>query len=410
MQRAETADPLTAAASLPPKAHRMFVIAVLYLVTDIGFSFLFGGLSTILLDGGVAPATVGMITLLGLAYFLRFLIAPVVDRYGSRRGHYRSWIILTQLVLVAALAGMALLDPFDSLSAVIVLMAVILALCAVHDAAVNGLTVRLLRPSERGIGNGIQVAAATGSIVLGTGGALLVYSAAGWTVTMLVLAAVFVLPLLVLIRFAEPTDGITPSRIAWSSLISFFRLPGRKAFVFGILPALVAGLYLVTAVQSALLLDVGWGLPTIALVLNTYGPVLGVLAGLGMGAAIGRWGRTVPLAVAGAISALAVAAMFPLASGNGWDPLDIAAVLGIQAAYSALATWAYTISMDNTRAEFAATDFSLQVSVVGVLRIIVSAIGLSLVTVLGYPMIIVISAALALAGLVVCTVWTSRNR
>lgn len=394
---------------LPHKTRRMVVIAVLYLVTDIGFSFLFGGLSTILLDGGVAPATVGMITLLGLAYFLRFLLAPLVDRYGSRRGHYRSWIILTQVALIAALACLAFLDPFASLPAVVAMMTVILLLSAVHDAAVNGLTVRLLHPTERGIGNGIQVAAATGSIVLGTGGALLVYSTGGWTVTMLVLAAIFILPLLVLARFAEPTSVAVPSRVAWSSLISFFRLPRRKTFLLGILPALVVGLYLVTAVQSALLLDAGWDLSKVALVLNTYGPVLGVLAGLATGAAISKWGRTRTLAVAGSVSTLAIVSMLPVALGAGWDALDITAVLIVQAAYSALATWAYTISMDNSRPETAATDFSLQVSVIGVIRIIMSAIGLSLVAAIGYPMIVIISAALMLAGVLLSVFWSRRE-
>lgn len=376
-------------------------------MTDIGFSFLFGGLSTILLDGGVAPATVGLVTLLGLAYFLRFLIAPVVDRYRSRRGHYRSWIILTQIALIAALAGLAFIDPFAALPAVVALMALILILSAVHDAAVNGLTVRLLHASERGLGNGIQVAAATGSIVLGTGGALLVYSTAGWTTTLLILAAIFVLPLLVLARFAEPANGTTPSRIAWSSLISFFRLPGHKAFVFGILPALIIGLYLITAVQSALLLDAGWNLSKIALVLNTYGPVLGVVAGVAMGAAISRWGRSRALAVAGSISTLALLALLPLASTAGREPLDIAAILLVQAAYSALATWAYTISMDNTRPEFAATDFSLQVSVIGLVRIIMSALGLNLVAPLGYPLIVTISAGLMLGGMILSLRWAS---
>jgi hypothetical protein len=155
------------------RRRRLAVVGSLFLVADIGYSFLFAALATILLQRGVALETVGLINLLGTVYFARFLVGPLVDRFGSARlGHYRGWLISTQVVLVLAFCALSSLDPVGDLPAVLAVVAVVLVVSAVHDTALGGLSVRLLPPVERGTGNGVQAAAATASIFIG-GGALL---------------------------------------------------------------------------------------------------------------------------------------------------------------------------------------------------------------------------------------------
>ena len=64
-------------------------------------------------DGGVDLARIGLFALVGLPYTLKFLWAPFFDRYvllpflGRRRG----WLIVTQLMLAAALATLSFATP-----------------------------------------------------------------------------------------------------------------------------------------------------------------------------------------------------------------------------------------------------------------------------------------------------------
>src|SRR5918998_1480913 len=89
------------------RGRRLAVIGSLFLVSDIGYSFLLAAFATILLQRGVALETVGLINLLATIYFARFLVGPLVDRFG----HYRSWLIGTQVVLVLAFCTLSALDP-----------------------------------------------------------------------------------------------------------------------------------------------------------------------------------------------------------------------------------------------------------------------------------------------------------
>ncbi|MGW4330763.1 MFS transporter [Nocardia sp. NPDC004573] len=249
--------------------------------------------------------------LLGVVYVLRFIAGPIIDRdRPSGKGPYRRWLWTTRAGLAASLAALSLIEPAHDLPLLVAGVTILLVFAALNDTATNGLAVRILEPSERGLGNGIQVACATASIVLGTGGALLLYDLWGWRATLLLLAAFFILPAAMLIGFQEPT-GTTPSAIQWSRIHTFFTSTTRRTFALTVAPLLASGVYLVTAVQGALLLDRGWGLSDIAALQGAYAPLGGVLAGLTAGAAISRWGRSRPLLGIGGATMLSVAAVLP---------------------------------------------------------------------------------------------------
>ncbi|TDC44718.1 hypothetical protein E1281_32900 [Actinomadura sp. KC345] len=58
------------------------------------------------------------------------------------------------------------------------------------------------------------MASASASLLIGFSGALLLYSHAGWTVTLLALAAVYLIPLAVLTRIPEPPEPDGPDAAA----------------------------------------------------------------------------------------------------------------------------------------------------------------------------------------------------
>src|SRR5262245_49359787 len=72
-----------------------------------------------LTESKVSVEEVGLFGLVAAAYAWKFLWAPAIDGipipYLSRLlGHRRSWLLLTQILLACAIAGLAFVSPNDS--------------------------------------------------------------------------------------------------------------------------------------------------------------------------------------------------------------------------------------------------------------------------------------------------------
>jgi PAT family beta-lactamase induction signal transducer AmpG len=74
-------------------------------------------------ENAIELSTIGFLSWVGLAYSLKFLWAPLVDRadaplLGRWLGRRRGWMLLSQLVVGAALLGMALVEPREGVLAI----------------------------------------------------------------------------------------------------------------------------------------------------------------------------------------------------------------------------------------------------------------------------------------------------
>src|SRR6476646_11080606 len=131
MRREQTARPAepaaasvaTQAASKPPVVRKLDVIAslrqpkvavMLMLGFSSGLPFLLSGntLGYWLRDQGTTLAAIGFRSWVGLAYSLKFLWAPIIDRVDApvfgRLGRRRGWMIISQLLVAAGLAAVSM--------------------------------------------------------------------------------------------------------------------------------------------------------------------------------------------------------------------------------------------------------------------------------------------------------------
>ena len=102
--------------------------------------------------------TIGMFSLVTLPYSLKFLWAPLFDRYippflGRRRG----WLLVTQILLMLAIAAMGLQDPGRSLQLLAFNTILIAFFSASQDIVVDGYKVDVLDEREMGAGAAIGV-------------------------------------------------------------------------------------------------------------------------------------------------------------------------------------------------------------------------------------------------------------
>ena len=173
---------------------KMLAIAALAAASGFPNQLTEGALQAWLKDAGATNTTIGLMSYVALPYLLKFLWAPLVDRYplpflGRRRG----WILATQLAIAACLALFALQDPHHSLTAFAACAVAIVFFSATQDIAVDAWRTDISLPEERG-----PAAAATNLgyrlfSYLALAVALILADYFGWQAAFLVLAAAMLL-------------------------------------------------------------------------------------------------------------------------------------------------------------------------------------------------------------------------
>jgi predicted MFS family arabinose efflux permease len=381
---------------------RYRLLAVVYASQFVPLAFLLYGLSAVLREREVPLERIAFVQLLGLVWVVKFAWAPLVDRYGSRRlGHYRSWLLAVQTLLTVAVLALIPVDVVTDLPLLVGIGAAIALLSATHDIAADAAAVRLLAPSERGVGNGIQRAGGYLGLMVGGGGVLIIYDRLGWGVALAVLAALTALPLPALLgwREEEVLPGVAPRLgSSFRTLGSYFRQPGATRWALVVLPLYYLGIATAYPLVTPMLVDAGWPLDRIGAVSIVGGGTAAVLASLASGALLTRLGRRRTLVAFGLVTAVAIMALFPLAQGQSGTLAGLAAVALLNIAYASAGTAVYTINMDWSRPGSAGSDFTVQDSLVHLCSLLAGAAGLALAGVLGYPRTLGLSVILGLAG------------
>jgi PAT family beta-lactamase induction signal transducer AmpG len=159
------------------------VLIVLFLGFSSGLPLALSG-STLLIwmrEVGVDLGTIGLFALVGTPYTIKFAWAPLVDALDvpvlSRLlGRRRGWLVLSQLLLMAATVFLGFMDPakspwFVALGALLVATA-----SATQDIVIDAFRVESLDESEQAAGMASYVAAYRVGMLVSTAGALFLVS------------------------------------------------------------------------------------------------------------------------------------------------------------------------------------------------------------------------------------------
>jgi PAT family beta-lactamase induction signal transducer AmpG len=218
MNDTTAADARNLAGSIRPYLERAPLGALLLGVSS-GFPYAMIGatLTTRLAQDGIDKKSVTAFSLAFLAYNLKFLWAPAIDRVRlpllGRFGQRRSWLWLSAAWVAAAIVFLGTTDPGGDL-AVTAGAAVLVGLAgATFDIVIDAYRIELLEPRQLGIGSGMsQYGWRLGSVCAGAL-ALLVAETHGWRAAYL-LCALFALPA-VFVGFwlGEPTRHRAPAQL-----------------------------------------------------------------------------------------------------------------------------------------------------------------------------------------------------
>ena len=172
---------------------KLFWIAVLYFGEGFPFGIINDALPVYFRVHGLRLADIGLLSLVGLPWTLKFLWAPAVDLWGRRR----TWVLGCQAALVLGLLAVLWLDPTRvGTSLWIVLLALAVA-SATQDIAIDAYTIELLDRSEMGPANGIRVTAYRVALIAAGGAFVAAAGLLGWPAAFVGAAAIMGVSLVV---------------------------------------------------------------------------------------------------------------------------------------------------------------------------------------------------------------------
>ncbi len=379
---------------------KLGLLGALYFSQGLPFGFFTQALPVMLRESGFSLGTIGLTQLLAMPWGLKFLWAPIVDRYSfPGAGPRKSWIVPLQLGAVLMLGLLAFTDTESRIGLLLAAVFVVNLLSATQDIATDGLAIDMLAASERGFANGVQVAGYRVGMIVGGGFLLILFGSLGSSLTFATMAGLVALASIPVILTKEPTGRAAASTEGTARPPHFFRRHGALGILL-LVTVYKAGDGFATGMLRPFLVDAGLGMTDIGWLLGTVGFVAGMLGALAGGALVNRVGRKASLLLFGGFQAVTVLGYAALSLMQTMPPLFLYTACGLEHFAGGMATAAlFTCMMDWSRPDYAATDYTVQASAVVFGSGIASVLSGFSAQAIGYFAHFTVAAALALMSL-----------
>lgn len=211
---------------------RLSILTILGFSSGLPLSLTGGTLQAWFTQAGIDIKTIGLLSLIGIPYVLKFLWAPLLDKYViSSLGRRRSWMLLSQIAIALSICLLATLVPAQQQSAMILLALMIALFSATQDIAIDAYRTELLQARERGLGIGLAVAAYRIALIFAGAGALFIADQYGFANAYFVMAAAMLAGISAALVGPKPHANNTQSSLIdcfWKPLQDFV---GRKHWV-----------------------------------------------------------------------------------------------------------------------------------------------------------------------------------
>ncbi len=344
-----------------------------------------GTLSFRLREAGIDRSTIGYLSWVGLAYGVKWMWAPLVDRMPIpwltlRFGRRRSWLLLSQIVIAAGLVGMALNDPSELLGPLVAFALAVAVASATQDIALDAYRIESAEVNAQAAlaasyqtgyrlamiwaGAGVLWIAAWAQGEQATG-----YAQSAWQMAYLVMAASMLPGMLIVLGSPEPVPApLQPARnlAEWlkgavvEPFTDFWRRYRWQALL---LLALIA-VYRISDVVMGIManpfyVDMGFTKTEVASVTKVYGVVMTLVGAFVGGVLSARWG-VMRILMLGAILSAISNLLFVWLSGVGHDVTALVWVISADNLASGIASAAFIAYLSSlTNISYSATQYAL---------------------------------------------------
>lgn len=391
---------------------RLAVMLPLGFASGLPLALTAGTLQAWLAAEAVDLKTIGIFTLVGLPYTLKFLWAPLMDRivppwFGRRRG----WMLLSQLCVALGLGLMAMAEPRvhpEWLAA----CALLVAFCSASlDIVFDAYRTDTLQAHERGLGAAVWVNGYRVALLVAGAGALMMADAIGWQLTYLAMAVVMLVGLGTIMLSPDPMRVADPPKslgeAVGAPLEEFFSRPQALGFL-AVIILYKLGDAVASSLQTAFLIGgIGFSPTEVGAVkgVGIFATLVGALLG---GLMMARSGLVPSLLGFGVLQAVSNMGFVWLAVVGKSSSVLMTAVV-IENVTGGMGTAAFVaLVMSLCDARYTATQFALLSSLEALGRVFVGRPSADVVDAVGWTQFFVLSVVVALPGL--WAVWRLRHQ
>ena len=384
-------------------SRRMLVALVMGFASGLPLLLTISVLQAWMKEEGVDLAVIGLMALVGLPYTLKFLWAPVLDRYtiplfGRRRG----WLLIAQTALVLAIIALAATNPAQRPWVVALAAFWVTFFSASQDIVIDAYRREDLADEELGLGSSLYINGYRTGMLLASGGGLIMADHIPFSMVYLIMAACLLPGILTTLLTPEPeTPKGTPQTLQEAIIqpfVEYFSRP-EAIWILAFILFYKIGDTMASTMTTPFYLDIAFSKTEIGSIVKLFGFWATIAGSLAGGMIMLKVGIYRSLWLFGILQALSTAG-FALLAQIGHSVPALAAVIAFENLSSGMGTAAYAAFMASiTNQKFTATQYALLTSLMGIPRVVVSAGSGFMAKAMGWEGYFIFCTLIALPGL-----------
>ena len=364
-------------------------------------------------EQGIDLSVIGMTSLIGLPYTVKFLWAPFSDRYtlpflGRRRG----WMLTAQILLMFSVILLGLSDPAKHPLLTLLAAFSVTFFSASQDIVVDAYRREDLSDAELGLGVSLYINGYRIGMLLSSGGGLIIADKLSFQMAYFIMADCLIPGILTTLLCREPQVDVEPPKTLRSAVIDpltdYFSRP-NALWILAFIVLYKIGDTMASAISTPFFLDIGFSKTEIGAVVKLFGFWATFGGSLIGGVLMIRLGINRSLWIFGFFQAVTILGFAALAHIGHSVPVLSLVIAGehLSAGMGTSAYSAFIASIINKK--FTATQYALLSSLMGIPRVLASAPTGFLAKMMGWQSFFIFCTLMSIPGMLLLLKFASWN-
>ncbi|OGW25008.1 MAG: AmpG family muropeptide MFS transporter [Nitrospirae bacterium GWC2_42_7] len=326
---------------------------------------------------GIDLTYIGMMSLVGIPYTIKFFWAPFLDRFtlpflGRRRG----WMLIAQIALAVSIGVLGYSNPAANPWMLVLAALLVTFFSASQDIVVDAYRREDLSDEDLGLGSSLYINGYRIGMLLASGGGLFLADHIPFQMVYMIMAGCMIPGIATTLLTPETSSGFgapkTMKEAVFGPIVEYFSRPSAL-WILAFILFYKIGDSMASAISTPFYLDIGFSMSEISAVVKAFG-LFATIAGSLIGGVMMIWlGINRSLWIFGVLQAVSTAG-FAFLSSIGHSVTALSAVIAFENLSGGMGTSAYAAFMASiTNKKFTATQYALLSSLMGIPRVIASA-------------------------------------